>query len=134
MENFTRIKIKSLILFLFFVVPIVLASAQSSKPNVIVILADDMGFSDLSSYGSEIQTPELDNLANGGVKFKTFYNTAKCSPTRASLLTGQYPHAAGMENLTTSTGGNSPAYCRSFKNRGVQNLYVGEVACRGKST
>ncbi|WP_277481372.1 malectin domain-containing carbohydrate-binding protein [Catalinimonas alkaloidigena] len=90
-----------------------LLSASNSfaqKPNVIVILADDMGFSDLSSYGSEIQTPNLDALADNGIKFRRFYNTAKCSPTRASLLTGQYPHAAGMENLTTSGSGNSPAY------------------------
>ena len=80
------------------------------RPNIIVILADDMGFSDLGCYGSEIQTPVLDQLAANGRQFHRFYNTAKCSPSRASLLTGQYPHAAGMENLTTSGGGNSPAY------------------------
>ncbi|MGB7392907.1 MAG: sulfatase-like hydrolase/transferase, partial [Pricia sp.] len=81
-----------------------------SSPNVVVILADDMGFSDLGCYGAEIQTPALDNLARNGIKFRRFYNTAKCSPSRAALLTGQYPHAAGMENLTTSSNGNSPAY------------------------
>ena len=80
------------------------------RPNIVVILVDDMGFSDLGCYGSEIQTPVLDQLAANGRQFRRFYNTAKCSPTRAALLTGQYPHAAGMENLTTSSSGNSPAY------------------------
>uniref|UniRef100_UPI00359439F7 sulfatase-like hydrolase/transferase n=1 Tax=Aquiflexum sp. TaxID=1872584 RepID=UPI00359439F7 len=60
---------------------------QSNRPNIIVILADDMGYSDLGSYGSEIETPELDTLAKNGLRFSQFYNTARCCPTRASLLT-----------------------------------------------
>lgn len=70
--------------------------SAGKRPNIIVILSDDMGFSDLGCYGSEIQTPNLDGLASGGLRFTQFYNTARCCPTRASLLTGLYPHQAGM--------------------------------------
>lgn len=76
------------------------AAAQHAKrPNVIVILVDDMGFSDIGPYGSEIPTPNLDALAANGLRFTQFYNTARCSPSRASLLTGLYPHEAGMGGL-----------------------------------
>jgi arylsulfatase A-like enzyme len=69
------------------------------KPNVIVILVDDMGWSDISSYGGEVPTPNLDKLAANGIRYSQFYNTGRCSPTRASLLTGHYPHQAGMGHL-----------------------------------
>lgn len=68
----------------------------ADRPNIIVILADDMGWSDLSCYGSEIPTPNLDKLAANGLKFTQFYNTGRCCPTRASLLTGLYSHQAGI--------------------------------------
>ncbi|MDG2532657.1 arylsulfatase [Sphingomonas sp. HITSZ_GF] len=73
--------------------------AQAPRPNVIVILVDDMGFSDIGPYGSEIPTPNLDRLAANGIRFTQFYNTARCSTSRASLMTGLYPHEAGMGNL-----------------------------------
>jgi len=73
--------------------------AGASKPNIVVILVDDMGFSDIGCYGSEIPTPNIDALAAGGLRFTQFYNTARCSPSRASLLTGAYPHQAGMGHL-----------------------------------
>ena len=72
---------------------------QAKRPNVIVILVDDMGFSDVGPYGSEIPTPNLDMLASNGIRFTQFYNSARCSPSRASLLTGLYPHEAGMGGL-----------------------------------
>ena len=76
------------------------AAAQADvRPNVVVILVDDMGWSDLASYGGEIPTPNLDALAARGVRFSQFYSTPRCSPTRASLLTGLYPHQAGMGHL-----------------------------------
>jgi arylsulfatase A-like enzyme len=75
---------------------------QSSKPNIIVILSDDMGFCDIGNYGSEIKTPNLDELARSGIRFTQFYNTARCSPSRASILTGLYPHQAGVGFLTTA--------------------------------
>lgn len=68
----------------------------ADRPNILVILVDDMGFSDIGCYGSEIPTPNIDALAAGGVRFSQFYNTARCSTTRAALLTGLYPHQAGM--------------------------------------
>ena len=76
-----------------------LGFAQPQRPNILVILVDDMGFSDLGCYGSEIPTPNLDALAAGGVRFTQFYNTARCSTTRAALMTGLYPHQAGMGYL-----------------------------------
>src|SRR4051794_7359733 len=74
--------------------------AADSRPNIIVILSDDMGYSDLGCFGGEIKTPNLDALAAGGVRFTQFYNTARCCPTRASLLTGLYPHQAGVGYMT----------------------------------
>ena len=84
------------------------ASNYESRPNIIVILADDMGYSDLGSYGGEIDTPNLDRLAEGGLRFTQFYNTSRCVPTRASLLTGLYSHQAGLGAMTFDWG--TPAY------------------------
>jgi arylsulfatase len=75
-------------------------TATARRPNIVVILADDMGYSDIGCYGSEIPTPNIDRLAEKGVRFTQFYNTARCCPTRASLLTGLYPHQAGMGWMT----------------------------------
>ena len=74
--------------------------AAGRKPNIVVILSDDMGFSDLGCYGGEISTPNLDGLAANGLRFTQFYNTARCCPTRASLLSGLYPHQAAMGHMT----------------------------------
>lgn len=79
------------------------ASTQT-QPNIILILADDMGFADIGCYGSEIQTPNLDALAEGGVRFTQMYNAARCCPSRASLLTGVYPHQAGIGLMTGDFG------------------------------
>ena len=76
------------------------AAESAPRPNVIIILVDDMGFSDISCYGSEIQTPNLDKLASEGLRFTQFYNTGRCCPTRAALLTGLYPHQAGVGHMT----------------------------------
>ena len=69
------------------------------KPNIILILADDMGYSDIGCYGGEIDTPNLDRLASQGLRYTQFYNTARCCPTRASLLTGMNPHQVGMGHM-----------------------------------
>lgn len=74
--------------------------AAPARPNIVVILVDDMGFSDISCYGGEIRTPNLDKLAAEGVRFTQFHNTARCCPTRAALLTGLYPHQAGVGHMT----------------------------------
>lgn len=85
-------------------------SAAPARPNVLLILADDLGWSDLGCYGSEIKTPNLDALAAGGVKFTQFYNSARCCPTRASLMTGLYPHQAAVGNMTQDRGPEFPGY------------------------
>ena len=67
-----------------------MAGDKALRPNIILIMADDMGFSDIGCYGGEIQTPNLDQLAEDGLRYTQFYNTARCCPTRASLMTGLY--------------------------------------------
>ena len=71
-------------------------AGAAGRPNIVVVLVDDVGFSDIGCYGGEVPTPNLDRLAAGGVGFTQFYNAARCSPSRAALLTGLYPHQAGM--------------------------------------
>ena len=71
-----------------------------------IILADDLGFSDLGCYGGEIETPNLDGLAKRGLRFTQFYNTARCWPTRASLLTGYYAQQVGRDRLPGVPGGS----------------------------
>lgn len=84
--------------------------AEASKPNIIVILSDDIGYSDIGCYGSEIRTPNLDRLAEEGIRFTHFYNTARSSPSRATLLTGMYAHEASMGHLATRQIFNEPGY------------------------
>ncbi|MBM4020473.1 MAG: arylsulfatase [Planctomycetes bacterium] len=97
------------------------ASAQppAPRPNIVLIMSDDMGFSDLGCYGGEIRTPNLDALAARGIRFTQFYNTARCCPTRASLLTGLYPHQAGVGHMMDDRGlpgytGNLNKNCRTI--------------------
>tara|TARA_B110000881_G_scaffold41585_1_gene34074 strand:+ start:177 stop:2312 length:2136 start_codon:yes stop_codon:yes gene_type:complete len=75
-----------------------------TRPNIIIIMADDMGYSDIGCYGGEIKTPNLDALAANGMRFTQFYNTARCCPTRATLLTGLYAHQAGIGHMTSNYG------------------------------
>ncbi len=89
----------SLVLFGTVLGPAVSGAEPSQRPNIIVILADDMGYSDIGCYGGEIKTPALDSLAANGLRFTQFYNTARCCPTRACLLTGLYPHQAGVGHM-----------------------------------
>ena len=83
-------------------------TAAAPRPNIILIMADDLGFSDIGPYGSEIATPALDSLARNGLRFTQFYNTARCCPTRASLMTGLYPHQAGIGHMMNDY--NRPGY------------------------
>lgn len=79
-------------------------TSERTRPNIIVILVDDMGFSDIGCYGSEINTPNLDTLAESGLRFTNMYNCARCCPTRAALLTGLYPHQAGVGHMVNDRG------------------------------
>ncbi len=102
-----RFELSSILTYILLSAEITLFSCSSEKvesPNIILILADDMGFSDIGCYGGEIRTPNLDNLASGGIRFSQFYNTARCCPTRASILTGLYPHQAGFGHMTEDRG------------------------------
>src|SRR5688500_1785979 len=81
-----------------------LAPSRRRRPNVLLIVADDLGYSDLGCYGGEIDTPNLDGLAANGLRFTQFYSTARCCPSRASILTGQYPHKVGVGHMVTDLG------------------------------
>ncbi|AYB29677.1 arylsulfatase [Chryseolinea soli] len=108
---------------LFILLSCAFAHAQKTQPpNLILIMVDDMGYSDIGAYGSEIQTPTLDKLAAEGIRFREFYNNSICAPTRASLLTGQYPHRAGMGYFDVNLG--LPAY-QGFLNK--ESLTLAEV-------
>lgn len=88
------------------------------KPNIIIVMVDDMGFSDLSSYGSEINTPNIDKLATNGLQFTQFYNAGRCCPSRASLLTGLYAHKTGLGYMTAQDYGK-PGYRADMNNECV---------------
>lgn len=84
------------------------AQKQVQRPNIILILADDMGYSDIGCFGSEISTPNIDRLATEGIRMTQFYNASRSCPTRASLLTGLYQHQAGVGDMVNDLG--DPAY------------------------
>tara|TARA_Y100001934_G_scaffold79722_1_gene99108 strand:- start:818 stop:2500 length:1683 start_codon:yes stop_codon:yes gene_type:complete len=88
--------------FILLVTPVFAKDAL--RPNIVIIMSDDMGYSDIGCYGGEIHTPVLDGLAANGLRFTQFYNTARCCPTRASLLTGLYPHQAGIGHMMNDRG------------------------------
>ena len=89
---------------LFILLTVSVFAKDSVRPNIVIIMSDDMGYSDIGCYGGEIQTPALDGLATNGLRFTQFYNTARCCPTRASLLTGLYPHQAGIGHMMNDRG------------------------------
>ena len=88
--------------------PLSALHAAANKPNILIILADDLGWSDLGCYGGEIRTPNLDSLAAGGLRFTQFYTSTRCCPSRASLLTGLYPHQAGIGLMTSDQAAKYP--------------------------
>jgi arylsulfatase len=92
-----------------------------SRPNIILIMADDLGFSDLGCYGSEIETPNLDRLAAGGLRFSQFYNNAKCAPSRASLMTGLYPQQTSEKDRRGSVN-----ISQALQSAGYRTLMTGK--------
>jgi arylsulfatase A-like enzyme len=105
----TKILLYTCVPGLFFAQMAEARKSTLTKPNILIIVADDMGYSDAGCYGSEIQTPNLDRLATNGLRFTQFYNTGRCWPSRASLLTGYYAQSVRRDNLT-----------------GIQNLPTGK--------
>ena len=97
-----------LIFILLYFTSQVVAGQPSGRPNILIILVDDMGYSDIGCFGGEIPTPNIDRLAENGLRMTNFYNAARCCPSRASLLTGLYPHKAGMGHQNQDK--NHPSY------------------------
>ena len=91
--------------FLFSLGLAVINLPGTPPPNVLMILVDDLGYSDLGCYGSEIETPNLDNLAANGLRYTQFYNTGRCWPTRSSLLTGYYAQQINRDSMPGTGGG-----------------------------
>jgi len=115
---------KIIAMHLFFIpllMTLIASTLEATKPNIVVIMADDLGFSDLGCYGSEIPTPNLDGLAQEGLRFTQFYNTAKCHSSRVSLLTGLYCDQAGSESLTRGA-----TIAEALKPSGYHTMMVGK--------
>ena len=116
-------------LYLLTALPLMAAD----RPNILLIMADDLGYSDLGCYGSEIQTPNLDALAGDGLRFSQFYNTGRCWPTRASLLTGYYPQSVRRDKVPGVASGNAgnrpasaPLICQPLKQAGYRTYHTGK--------
>ncbi len=101
-------------------------AGQDKRPNIIVFLADDMGFSDPGTFGGEIHTPNIDELAAGGLRFTNFYNASRCSPTRASLLTGQYPHRVNLADNGRDLGRNGLTIAEALGGAGYKTAMIGK--------
>ena len=101
-------------------------NSADERPNIIIIMVDDLGFSDVGCYGGEIQTPNLDQLAANGLRFTQFYNAARCCPTRASLLSGQYAHRVGLQSNGRNLGTNCVTIAEALKTAGYQTGMTGK--------
>jgi arylsulfatase len=101
-------------------------TVEDRRPNVILLVADDMGFSDPGAFGGEIHTPNIDALAEGGLRFTNFYNASRCSPSRASLLTGQYPHRVNLARNERDLGKNGLTIAEALGSAGYKTAMVGK--------
>jgi arylsulfatase len=108
------------------VAPASAAPTTVQSPNIVVILLDDLGFSDLGCYGSEIHTPNIDRLAAGGLRFTRFYNASRCCPTRAALLTGLYPHQVGLAQNGRSLTRDCATIAELLRAAGYQTAMAGK--------
>lgn len=127
MKKYNNIRVFQIAFAIIIGIQANLFAQKNTKPNIVLILVDDLGFSDISPYGAnDIETPNIEKLAIEGIKLKEFYNNAICAPTRASLLTGQYPHKAGIGFFNVNLG--LPAY-QGFLNK--ESLTLAEVLKRG---
>ena len=111
------------LLWIFFSVP---EEKPKEKPNIVLILADDLGWSDIGCYGSEVETPNLDWLAKNGVRFTQMYNTSKCNPSRAALLTGLYAQQVGYEATYQQPLKNGITLGELLQSAGYRTLWAGK--------
>ena len=118
-----------LIVSVFCFVNLSYLTASDSRPNIVLIMADDLGFSDLGCYGSEIETPNLDQLASQGLRFNQFYNTAKCHSSRICLLTGLYMYQAGNQEMSRGV-----TLAEALKPAGYHTMMVGKWHLDGQPT
>jgi arylsulfatase len=102
------------------------AQAADERPNFLIIMADDLGYSDVGAYGGEIDTPNIDRLASGGLQFTNFYNSARCSPSRANLLTARYAHRVGMGENGGSMSVDVRTVAQEFKDAHYRTAMVGK--------
>ena len=126
---------KTHLFLIILLTPLLLLGADQKQPNIVVIMADDAGFSDFGCYGGEIETPVLDKLAANGLRFSQFYNTGRCCPSRAALLTGLYQHQAGMGHMTKDRGlpsysgtilPNVPTLAERLRQGGYRTMMTGK--------
>lgn len=125
----------TLLLFAFAWLTLAQSTTPAPRPNIVLILADDLGFSDLGCYGANIATPNLDRLAANGLRFTQFYNASRCCPTRAALLTGLYPHQAGVGHMLQSwrppsynvgLGENTVTIAELLRETGYRTYHIGK--------
>ncbi|MDO8545465.1 MAG: arylsulfatase [Opitutaceae bacterium] len=121
-----KLRLKRYIVLVSLFLPLIVCrGAGDKRPNIVVILVDDMGFSDIGCYGSEIATPNIDRLAQQGLRFTRFYNTAKCFPSRACLLTGQYAQHVGMSEKPLAFK-NAATIAEILRSAGYRTLMTGK--------
>lgn len=121
-------------LALFLCLTLIPLEVNGEQPNVMIILADDLGYSDLGCYGGEIETPHLDQLAANGLRFTNFYNTGRCWPTRSSILTGYYPQQVRRDKIPGikpgGMGGRRPDWAPlapvRMKKAGYRTYHIGK--------
>lgn len=99
---------------------------KADRPNIMIIMVDDMGYSDLGCFGGEVQTPNIDQLATSGIRFTQMHNCARCCPTRASLLTGHYPHQAGINGMGVNLSMNAATIAEILRNNGYHTGMTGK--------
>lgn len=143
--NGNSIRILRVSLYLAFLLMGVAGTSTAARksPNIVLIMADDMGYTDIGCYGSEISTPTLDRLADNGIRFTQFYNTSRCCPTRAALLTGLYSHQAGIGLMTENRGydayrgrlnNSCVTIAEVLRTAGYQNYMSGKWHVTGQKT
>jgi len=113
-------------LALLLLVSLSLAAQADERPNFLVIMVDDMGYSDPGCYGGEIDTPNIDGLAADGLRFGRFYNCARCCPTRATLLTGAYAHRVGLARNGSTLSSEVPTIAERLKSAGYETAMTGK--------